>query len=205
MQQTVGILNYDVGNIFSLKKILSQFNISILMVNCEEDFKKCDKIILPGQGSYDHALVSMKKRSLLYSLKDFIKSGNYVLGICLGMQLLMTDSEEGNEQGMDILSGTVLKITNKSKDIKVPNINWLTLDNYNNFSNKLFKKVEKKSFYFAHSYYCPLDNKYNFLTSRYKDLNIMSLLVKNNILCTQFHPELSGSNGNLFFDEFLNI
>ena len=72
MQQTVGILNYDVGNIFSLKKILSQFNISILMVNCEEDFKKCDKIIRPGQGSYDHALVSMKKRSLLYSLKDLI-------------------------------------------------------------------------------------------------------------------------------------
>ena len=106
---------------------------------------------------------------------------------------------------MDIFSGKVIKINNKSKDIKVPNINWLTVDNCNNFSNKFFKKIDKKSFYFAHSYYCPSNTKYNFLTSRYKDLNIMSFLVENNILCTQFHPELSGSNGNLFFDEFFNI
>ena len=90
MTQRVGIINYNIGNIGSIKRSLDFFDTNYLMVNNAKDLKKCDKIILPGVGSFDFSMKMLKKKKLDFAIKDFFKEGKDILAICLGLQLLLT-------------------------------------------------------------------------------------------------------------------
>ena len=93
MRQTIGIINYNIGNIGSIQRSLNFFNTNYLIVNNSKDIKKCDKIILPGVGSFNFSMKILKSKKLDIDIKNFFKSGKDVLAICLGMQLLLSESD----------------------------------------------------------------------------------------------------------------
>ena len=203
MKLNIGIINYGVGNVFSVKKILKISNANIIDVNNTDDFKKCDKIIMPGQGSFTHAMNHIQSFNLDEQIYDFIKSGKHLLCICLGMQLLLNKSEEANNKiGLGVLDGEVIKI---SQNLKSPNINWLNILSNDDSKSKFNKLANNKFYYFAHSYFCSFHKIYESSYSIYETLNFTSLLEIDNIICTQFHPEISGENGKIFFKNFIDL
>ena len=119
----ITIIDYNCGNIFSLIRILEKLNIKYNVSNDPKIIAKSDKLILPGVGSFSVGIDNLKKKNIDESIKQFVEKGNWILGICLGMQLLVTNSEEfGDNDGLDLIKGEVkrLKSTNKKKNTRFP-------------------------------------------------------------------------------------
>ena len=190
----VGILNYNAGNIYNIKKTLLSLKVKVRVIKSKKDFKGCDKLILPGVGSFETAMTLMKKNKLDTKIKNLISNGQKVLGICLGMQLLFSFSEEGNSNGLDIFKGKVIHLKNLEIK-KYPNIGW----NKTNFSNKKMG-IEDEYFYYVHNYTVVPENSSIIFANTYIEDKLLVTAVrgtddKKNILGIQFHPEKSGKNG----------
>lgn len=166
-----------------------------------KDIKKADKIIFPGVGSYDFAIEKIKE--LKTYLLEHIDKGKLFLGICLGMQLLFDNSEEGIENGFSIFKGKAVEF----KKIKTPHMGWnqVLYDN----DNDLFKGISNNSyFYFVHSYYIQL-MEFTIAETVYCNNDIeysfSSAINKDNVFAVQFHPEKSSENGLKLLDNFRRL
>ncbi|SMO47541.1 imidazole glycerol phosphate synthase subunit HisH [Solitalea koreensis] len=194
----IGIINYGAGNIFSLQSALDRLGLSYKIIESVSDFDSCDRYIIPGVG---HAAPAMKKLNST-GLVPLIKQTNKpVLGICLGMQLLASFSEEGNTDLLNLISMKVLKF-NDSK-LKIPHIGW----NKVNPTEKetIFKNIPDESyFYFVHSYYLQHIPAYTLARTEY-GLTYASSIKKNNYFGVQFHPEKSGKVGELLLKNFSEL
>ena len=140
----------------------------------------------------------LKKKNLINPIKDFISSNKPFMGICLGFQLLFSQSEEfENCNGLDVIRGTVRKFDFKDKNIKVPQVGWNRIYNQNGWKNSSLENIKQQEYmYFVHSYYVDPFYKKNILTySEYEGFEYCSSVKKNNIFATQFHPEKSGIEG----------
>ena len=171
-------------------------------------------IILPGVGAFPKAMELIKGLNLDEHLTRAKNKGTFILGICLGMQLLTSESEEfGLTKGLNLIEGRVLSITksnNFKENIKIPNIGWFNIHPKENINvkNTLFNNITiKDTFYFVHTYMFGA-NKSNdsvLYTIDYSGIEIPCVVMKNNIIGCQFHPEISGKSGLKLLKNFLSI
>ncbi len=196
----VGIVKYGAGNIFSVMASVKKIKKDCYFIENEDDIEKAEYIILPGVGNFSEGIEFLNKRRLNEKIKEKIKNGVPFLGICLGLQMLFEYSEEGNKEGMKILKGKVVRF--KNINLKIPHMGWNSLKILKN--NYLLEEIpENPYFYFAHSYYVlPEENDIIYGKTEY-GINFSSLIIKENIVGVQFHPEKSGENGLKFIRNFL--
>lgn len=190
----VGIIDYKLNNLFSIYNAFKKvgYNTKIIDLNIR-NYKSYDLIVLPGVGSYSHAMNFIKKFEIDKKIYDFVsQEKNLLFGICLGMQLLFEKSSEfKNTKGLGIIPGYVENLINNTKS-PIPHIGW---NNLNYLKDNDFK-IKKKNFYFIHSLYCKPEDKKIILTETKYGKNIFcSSVYDKNIFATQFHPEKSGHNG----------
>lgn len=197
----VAIIDYQMSNIFSVKHACNHVGLNSRITHNIHEIIKADAAILPGVGAFPKAMNNIKKLRLVNTIKKFIYSGRPFMGICLGLQLLFTESEEfGKHKGLDIIKGKVMKFNKKGKKIKVPQIGWnkIYYPNKNNkWSKSPLKSIKNNEFmYFVHSYYVDPENKKNILShTNYSGIIYCSSILKKNVFATQFHPEKSGIQG----------
>ena len=200
----VGILNYNAGNIYNIKKTLLALKVQVRIIKSKKDFKACDKLILPGVGSFETAMKFINNNKIKKDIIEFVSKNKTILAICLGMQILFEKSEECTKvKGLSILKGNIKKIKlNKNCKCKVPNINYLLVKNEEKKLN-FFEKIKNDKFYFSHSYICLPKIKKNLLKTKYCNKKFISGILYKKIIGVQFHPELSGAKGVEFFKNFL--
>jgi glutamine amidotransferase len=197
----IAIIDYGLGNLGSVKNALDTLGVISMISKSAEDIKKSDSLILPGVGAAGEGMKNVRERKLEESISEAVKMGKPILGLCLGMQLLMSSSEEGNVNCLNIIEGKVKRLDTK---LKVPQIGWNNV--VSNDNCQLFKDIPMNSyFYFVHSYYCaPLDKTGEVGVTKYGN-NFCSVVQKNNIYGVQFHPEKSGENGLKLLQNFSKL
>jgi glutamine amidotransferase len=186
----VTIVDYELGNLGSLRKALETVGIEYIISGKKEDVENSDAIILPGVGAFRDAIEFIEKNNLKESIKRHVDDGKFLIGICLGMQLFYDKSyENGCYEGLGLLEGDVVKLKSK----KVPHMGW------NNLNIKKEEPITKglsdeDYVYFVHSYYAVGDEKDTLAFSEY-ELTVPAIVRKGNIIGFQFHPEKSGEIG----------
>lgn len=192
------IIDYGIGNLASVKNALDKLGVESKISSDSLVIKNADALILPGVGAAGQGMMNLIKKGLDKVIVEEIKNGKPFLGICLGMQLLFEKSEEGNAKCLGILKGSVKKF---KKMRKVPQIGWNKVDIEQRLD--LFKGIDDKSyFYFVNSYYClPKDKKIIAGLTNYGE-TFASIVMKNNIVGVQFHPEKSGKIGFQLLENF---
>ena len=206
-KKIITIVDYECGNIYSLLRILDKFGYKVELTNNPDKIKNADKVILPGVGSFKTGIDNLKKNNLDDAINFFLRRGNYILGICLGMQLLMEKSYEfGEHKGLGLIKGEVTKLE-KGQHYPVPHIGWsqIIFSNPKVENNFFLKSISKVSyFYFIHSYQVKIANKEEALCyTNYGKNYFSSIINENNIFGTQFHPEKSGRAGEKLLLNFL--
>ena len=209
----ITVLDYKCGNIFTIINALSKQGYE---VDVTEDFKSIvnsNKIILPGVGAFSAGIGGLKTKYLDEALKIFVKKGNPILGICLGMQLLFSKSSEfGQHKGLNFIKGNVKKLL-REKNKKIPHTGWNSIQintfslNKNNQARKFLNGIKDNSyFYFVHSFAARVsDKKDNLSYTMYGGEKFSSIVSKENVFGTQFHPEKSGKVGYNLLKNFLNL
>ena len=206
MTRNIVIIDYGVGNILSIKNAISFNGFDAIVTSNPEKIRKATHIILPGVGAYPSAIKKLKKMNLIETIKE-AKNNSYILGICLGMQLLFSSSEEFEfTEGLDLIKGKIIKLNNKNKNsnLKLPNIGWESIEIK---KDPIFEGISNNSdFYFVHSFHLKLsDSKYCLAKYKMGDEKIVAMIKKNNIVATQFHPEKSQENGLKLLENFLTM
>jgi glutamine amidotransferase len=202
----IGILDLKINNLFSIRKVFEVCGYKTILVTKNLINQNIDMLVLPGVGSFRYAMEIMNAKKINEEIINFSEKKNkFIYGIFLGMQLFFNESEEfGNTKGLSLIKGTVKKFDKKKVGL-VPNIGWNQVSVYNKITKKIHN-IDKKYFYFVHSYYCQPDNSNDiFLNTTLGDNNFKfcSAVIKNNIIGTQFHPEKSGNEGIDFIKNFI--
>lgn len=189
------IIDYGMGNLKNVYNALKHLNIPSKVSNEISEIKGADKLILPGVGAFNKAMYNLNNRGLTDVIKDKVNSGTPILGICLGMQMLFQKGYENGEcNGLSFIDGNVKLLEPKEK-VKIPHIGWNRLE-YNS-QNDLIKGLDENSFvYYVHSYAATDMNDKNLIGfSNYGGIKVPSIVCKDNVYGTQFHPEKSGEVG----------
>ena len=197
----IKIINYGINNIYSIKNNLDKINIDSQVISTPEEVGKANKLILPGVGSFKLAMKKLEKRNWPIFIKKFISNKkNYLLGICLGMQLLSNKSyEDGETEGLKLINCEVKKLSNLGCEEKLPHVGWNSIKNYKN--SKLLKGIpDEIDFYFMHSYVM-LDNSDVIANFDYGK-KFVAAVEKENVFGVQFHPEKSSIGGQQILKNF---
>lgn len=192
----IAIVDYGVGNLFSLKSSFAAIGADVLVTGDKETIKAADKIILPGVGAFGDAAEKLRNTGLADVLKEEAANGKPILGICLGMQLLLEKSYEyGEHEGLGLIKGEIRPISDViPKDYKIPHIGWNAL-NFKGTPSPLFKNIKNGDFvYFVHSYYGANCSESVIATSEY-GAELTAAVASGNVFGCQFHPEKSGNVG----------
>ena len=191
----IAIVDYGVGNLFSLCSSFKKIGADVIVTSKKEVIENAQKIILPGVGAFEDAAKKLRETGLGDVVKAQAKSGKYMMGICLGMQMLLDKSfEYGEHEGLGLISGKVTPIKGFVRpDLKIPHIGWNGL----HFKREhfLFKYIKEGDHaYFVHSFHATDCEKDVIATTEY-DKELTAAIGKENILGCQFHPEKSGDVG----------
>ena len=192
----IAIINYGVGNLFSLTGSLRPLGIDAVVTSDAETIRKDDRIILPGVGAFADAKQKLADTGLIPVLDEEVKKGKPLLGICLGMQMLFEKSYEyGEHEGLGYIKGAVKPLSEDiRRDLKVPQIGWNKLI-IKDKNNPMLKYTGENAYvYYVHSFYATDCDESLVAYSEY-DVNVPGLVCKNNIFGAQFHPEKSGQTG----------
>lgn len=201
----IAIIDYGAGNIQSVYKALKFIGADCKVTSDKDEILNADGAILPGVGSFGDAMDTMTKRGIKDTIIEYTKSGKPFLGICLGLQLLFPESEETpGVKGLDIFKGTITKIPNQNRTLKIPHMGW------NNISikkkNGIFKGIEGEPYvYFVHSFYLKAQDKDIVAATTQYGVEIDAAVQKGNIIATQFHPEKSGEVGLKMLKNFVEM
>jgi len=194
----IGIIDYGMGNVGSIFNMLRVLGVESKICFNTQMLMNCDKIILPGVGSYDNAINNLQSRGFIDVIIKKVEKGDLFLGICLGMQLLGSQSDEGKSKGLNIIPGKVLKFPPDQK-FKVPHMGW-NLVSYNN--NSLSENLEGNRYYFVHNYYfIPKDSSHILGQTNYI-IDFVSCIKRDNVFGVQFHPEKSHKYGMNLLKKF---
>jgi glutamine amidotransferase len=205
--KSVCIIDYGMGNIKSLSNAIKKTGHKSYLFSQEKKIKTKFAII-PGVGAFNSAMQIIKKKKIDKEIKKFLKEkNNFLLGICLGKQLLYSSSKEnGDNLGLNIIEGKVKILSNK-KISKLPNVGWKKIIFTHNINNKFnfLKKFNNEKFYFIHSYIGSPRKKNNTLAiTDYNGTSFCSIVSNNsNVIGTQFHPEKSSCAGLEFLDSMI--
>lgn len=196
----IGVVNYGLGNVVAFENIINNFNVDFCKVNTPIDFNRCSKIILPGVGSFDEAIKQLKKKNLFKKLDETVMSKKKpILGICVGMQIMFNESEEGIEKGFGWIPGKVKKF--KFNNSILPHMGWNDLIKIK--KNNLFDNIDELSYYFLHSYYVEPNNENNINAHSNYCHDFPACVKKNNVYGVQFHPEKSHDSGLQLLNNFI--
>jgi glutamine amidotransferase len=197
----VVIIDYHLGNLYSVKQACDTVGIYAEISSNREDILNADALILPGVGAFIEAMNNLKNFGLDTAIQTKVNGGTPIFGICLGQQLLFTESEEfGAGKGLDLISGVIKRFPESIEDrkVKVPHIAWNTIFKFNQeWNNTALKDLNNNDFmYFIHSYYVkPNDDACILTLTNYDGIEFCSAILSNNIFATQFHPEKSADKG----------
>jgi glutamine amidotransferase len=195
---TVAIIKYNAGNIRSVIHGVKRLGIESVLTDDKEIIAKADKVIFPGQGEAKTTMQYLRENRLDSLIRDLRQP---VLGICIGMQLLCSRSEEGSTDCLGIFDVPVVKFIPQKHEDKIPHIGWNSL---NNLKSGLYSGISEGDFvYFVHSYYVPV-NEYSVATTDYIQ-PFSASLHKDNFYAAQFHPEKSGAVGERILKNFLTL
>ena len=201
---SVIVVDYGMGNLRSAQKGLEKVGVPAVVTSDPEAVRSADAVILPGVGAFKDCMANLTVAGLLSPVLDAIERGTPFLGICLGMQLLMTISEEfGVHPGFDVIPGRVVRFETQS-GLKVPHMGWNRV--HYSGDNRLFEGIPDGSFfYFVHSYY--VDPEDSSVASGWTDYGVRfcSAITRDNIFATQFHPEKSHKHGLMILENFGRI
>ena len=189
----IAIVDYGVGNLFSLKCSLDYIGLKSKITSDEKELRQADKIILPGVGAFGDAIKKLESTGLIPVIKEEAEK-KPLLGICLGMQLLLEKSYEfGEYEGLGFIPGDVIQF-DIPKEYKVPHMGWNSLD-ITQKDCPLLKYIKDGDYvYYVHSFYAKTEPKYVVATSNYA-INVTGIVWNKNVYGTQFHPEKSGGVG----------
>ncbi|MBQ2729498.1 MAG: imidazole glycerol phosphate synthase subunit HisH [Clostridia bacterium] len=202
----LAIVDYGVGNLFSLKSSLQAIGADVCVTSDEEVLRKADQIILPGVGAFGDAAKKLRDSGLCKVLTEEARNGKPLLGICLGMQLLFEKSYEyGVHEGLGLIKGSVKPIVDViPKDLKVPHIGWNSLD-FKKEKSPLFKYLNDGDYvYFVHSYY-GADCEESVIAESEYGVPLTAAVADKNVFGCQFHPEKSGEVGLNILRAFIEM
>jgi len=210
----IAIVDYGMGNLFSVAHALARVGLPAFVTSSSKEILKADAVVLPGVGAFGHAMSALGRLDLVSPLRDVAASERVLVGICLGMQLLMTESEEfGVHRGLDIFEGPVVRLhphAGLPERLKVPHVGWSRIykdgkshsptnsatPNGQWNASPLNGLRDAEFMYFVHSFYAvPEDAGLAASYSRYGDIEFCSSLWRSNVFACQFHPERSGQQG----------
>ena len=215
MRPRVAIVDYGMGNLFSVKHALEHVGLDAVVTSAKDDILKADAVVLPGVGAFGDAMGSLHGLDLVGPLREIVASHRILVGICLGMQLMMTESYEfGTHRGLDLIPGAVVRLNPYPETpgrLKVPHVGWSRIfsreaphlgSNARTGGGGLWESspleglADGKYVYFVHSFYPqPQDPDVALSFSRYGDIEFCSSLWRDNVFACQFHPERSGPQG----------
>lgn len=203
----IAIVDYGVGNLFSVEKAFLQFSDDIVLTNDSKVIDLAEKIVLPGVGAFGDCMENFRKSGLMDSVMKAIVQGKPVMGICVGEQIMFEGSEESpGVKGLGIFKGIVKKI--QAPNLKIPHMGWNSLNidevNNKNVDINLFTGINQGAYvYFVHSYQaCPEDKSIILAKSDYGE-ELVAAVGRKNVVATQFHPEKSGDIGLKIIKNFV--
>ena len=200
----IAVIDYGVGNLFSVEKALMQFATDVVITGDKELIAKADKLVLPGVGDFGECMSNLEATGLIPTIRECIAKGTPLLGICIGEQILFEVSEESPEaKGLGIFKGMVRRI--QAPGLKVPHMGWNSVT-FSQPNHPLFAHLgEHPYFYFVHSYHCvPEDARIITATTEYGE-KLTAAVAKDNVMATQFHPEKSGDVGLQVLKNFIEM
>ena len=194
----ITVVDYKLNNLRSLENTLRRLGHDVLVTSNPEDVRKAEKLILPGVGAFGDGIRNLKQFGLAGPFIEKVRAGTPTLGICLGMHLLFTESEEfGHHDGLDLLAGRIVKLP---ANLRVPHMGWNQL--HFKQTNGLMKGVSESCFvYFVHSYYAQPAGDIVLATTDY-EIEFPAIVHTKNIWATQFHPEKSQHVGERLLENF---
>lgn len=196
----VVVVNYGVGNLRSISKGLEKSGAQVKISHNPSDLRKADAIVLPGVGAFAPAVKNMTQINDV--ITEVMKKGKIILGVCLGLQLLFTQSTEGGlVKGLDFISGEIVKLPDS---VKTPQMGWNTIEFAK--SHPLLDGVKEYSYvYFVHSYYPQPTESDIVVTITEYGVKFASMIAKKNLFAMQFHPEKSSKTGLRMLKNFVRI
>jgi glutamine amidotransferase len=207
-QDLVTIVDYELGNLFSLKKALERIGSKVHITGDKNELIAAQCLVLPGVGAFQVGVENLKKRQIFSVIQEKVSRGTPILGICLGMQLLFQESSEhGHCEGLNLLTGRVRCISDLDPSTRVPQIGWNKVQKQNDhLRNQNLSFSDSSEMYFLHSYIADgvMEDNVAGVTS-YGSISFPSVVVKERIVGCQFHPEKSGAAGLRFLESFLKL
>jgi imidazole glycerol-phosphate synthase subunit HisH len=212
------VVDYGMGNLFSIRRAALYIGVQAEITADPERISQSDRLILPGVGAFGEGMAGLNANGLREAISDFIRKGNPFLGICLGMQLLMTEGHEfGFHEGLKLIPGKAVKFDSPSLgevSFKIPHVGWNRIDRpscasggSNAWMGTVLHTTEPGTcFYFVHSFIVSPDKQENTLAETYYGKNrFCSVVFKDNVCGCQFHPEKSGKAGLALLHRFLQL
>lgn len=196
------IVDYQAGNLKSVERACAEVGVEALVSGDPEKIRQASRLIFPGVGAAGAAMASLQEAGIDEAIREFFNLGRPILGICLGLQISLNYSEENQTKTLDLVSGEVKKFRLKETGLKIPHMGWNTVNILQ--QHPVLDGIEPRDeFYFVHSYYAvPAKKEYVFALTDYED-QFASVIVKDNLIATQFHPEKSGRVGLRLLSNFL--
>ncbi|MNW31054.1 Imidazole glycerol phosphate synthase subunit HisH [compost metagenome] len=199
---TIAIVDYGRGNLHSVSKAVERLGYETVVTSDEQTIRSAAGVILPGVGAFGDAMEQLRKSGLDTVMKDVAASGQPLLGVCLGMQLLFSRGEEyGEHEGLDILPGTVVRFAANS-GLKVPHMGWNRL-HFSQGDHPLFRGLEEGHVYFVHSYHAQTESASDLLSVTDYGGPVTAIVGRGSVYGMQFHPEKSGELGIALLGNFL--
>ena len=203
----ISVIDYGVGNVSAFVNVFKRLNISVNVARSVSDLAHSKKLILPGVGSFDRAMIQLNKSGMRDELDRLVLHEKLpVLGICVGMQMMGKKSEEGIERGLEWIDAEILKFDASliRHRTKIPHMGWNSVDY--SMNNLLFSGLDEQAlFYFLHSYYFHCHDENLTIARTFYGSHFSSGIQSNNIYGIQFHPEKSHRNGEILLDNFAKI
>ena len=198
----ITVISNTTGNISSILNMIKKIGVKTILTDDYDDISKSKTLIFPGVGNFDTVMEKIYEKKIDKAILNALNNGCKLLGICVGMQALFSESEEGNLKGLNLIEGKIMKFNFEDKKFKVPHMGWNTVK---------FKKgsifdnlLNNNRFYFVHSYYAKCNDEQNILGITNYKKDFVSAVSKENICGVQFHPEKSHYFGKKFLEVFLN-
>ena len=204
---SIAIIDYKAGNLRSVQKALEECGATAHITADAEDISAADGVVFPGQGACDASMLSIRERGLFEIIRHSIDSGKPFLGVCLGLQLLLESSEEGEEPCLAILKGSTKRLPPKKTEqvgLKIPHMGWNSVSL--SIQHPVFEGIPNDSyFYFVHSYYADPEDKDIVAGVTNYGIDFCSAVAWDNVAAVQFHPEKSGTVGLRLYRNFLTL
>ncbi|MGM9928682.1 MAG: imidazole glycerol phosphate synthase subunit HisH [Bacillus sp. (in: firmicutes)] len=203
----IGIIDYGMGNLFSVSKALERLGVNYFISDQVSELKKANGLILPGVGSFKDAMDLIREKELDTFIHDYVGKGGYLLGICLGMQLLFDESDEnGYSKGLSLLPGSIVRFsgtTNDGEAYKVPHMGWNKLHFCQ--ESPILLDCEEDYAYFVHSYFLKTDDAEVVIADTDYYERVPAIVGRKNVLGMQFHPEKSSALGMHLLKNYLQL